>query len=338
MTKKILIIAPSWVGDMVMAQALLRLLKQRDSAVVLDVLAPMHLHPLLLHMPEINHILDLPFNHGEFNLKRRYAIGKALRSEKYDQAIVLPNSWKSALIPFFARIPKRTGWRGEFRYLLLNDLKILDKEKLPLMVQRMLVLGSSLDIRHLRNQDLFPCLVVREENVLQAFRKFNLEKSDRKIIALCIGAEYGVSKRWPANYFAEVAKIKANEGYDIWLFGGNKDREIAASTQKASGNVCTDFTGKTDLGDVVDLLSLASIVITNDTGLMHVAAALNLPLIVIYGSSSPTFTPPLTRNAKILTLGLACSPCFKRVCPLKNFKCMLDLKPDFVLKALKELK
>jgi heptosyltransferase II len=352
MTKKILIIAPSWVGDMVMAQSLLRLLKQRDPFVALDVLASVHLHPLLLHMPEINRILELPFNHGEFNLKGRYSIGKKLRSERYDQAIVLPNSWKSALIPFFARIPRRTGWRGEFRYILLNDIRVLDKEKFPLMVQRFLALGSSLDNGQrkygkekvicrcpLSRLDPFlPSLAVSAENVLQTLHKFNLAKPSCSIIACCVGAEYGASKRWPTNYFAEVAKVKANEGYAIWLLGGNKDREAAASIQKASGNVCTDFTGRTDLSEVVDLLSLASAVVTNDTGLMHIAAALNLPLIVIYGSSSPEFTPPLTKDAKILALGLTCSPCFKRVCPLRHFKCMLDLKPDFVLKALKGLK
>lgn len=330
---KILVIAPSWVGDMVMAKALLQALKKNDSSIVLHVVAQTHLIPLINKMPEVEKTLTLPLKHGEFNLRERFLFGKNLIAEHYDKAIVLPNSWKSALIPFFARIPKRTGWLGEMRYVLLNDWRILDAKKIPLMVERFVALGFPQG-KYILGSYSEPRFVVSKEEAEKTLAKLNLEKPKNPILALCVGAEYGPAKRWPAKYFAEVAKAKKLQGFDVWLFGGKKDQEVAAEVQKNCDNICLDLTGKTDLGEVVDLLSLASFVITNDTGLMHVAAALDVPLLALYGSSSPGFTPPLSQKAKILSLNLSCSPCFERECPAKHFKCMNDLTPEMVLKQI----
>ncbi len=330
---KILIIAPSWVGDLVMAQSLFKILKQQNSFTEIHVAAAEYLAPLIQRMPEIEKILISPFKHGEFNFLLRWSFAKKLRQEHYDQAIILPNSWKSALIPCIAHIPKRTGWRGEMRYFLLNDIRILNPKTIPLMVERFVALGLPKQKKIPKNY-LFPRLETNTEFIEQTLNKLNLSKPKKPVLMLCVGAEYGEAKRWPPNYFAKVAEVKTQEGWDVWILGGNKDREIAAKVQQACNNICHDLTGKTNLGEVVDLLSMATVIISNDTGLMHIAAALDKPLIAIYGSSSPGFTPPLSEKAKIVSLNLKCSPCFSRICPHKHFKCMLDLKPEMILELL----
>lgn len=322
-TNKILVVAPAWVGDMIMAQALLKFLKQNNPAVVIDVLAPQYLSVLIERMPEVSQVISSPFQHGELNLRGRFALAKKLRSAAYDQAIVLPNSLKAALIPFWAKIRLRTGWCGEMRYFLLNDLRILDKKKLPLMVQRFVALGLPKG-ESLPDNIPMPRLMPKPD----------LIPPQSPVLALCVGAEYGPAKRWPPQYFAELAKRQAQLGWEIWLIGGVKDQPVAAEIQQRCNDLCKDFTGKTSLAEAIDLLSLASLVVTNDSGLMHVAAALEVPLIAIYGSSSPDFTPPLSIKAKILSLKLPCSPCFQRTCPLEHFKCMLELLPQTVIENI----
>jgi heptosyltransferase II len=334
--KKILIIAPAWVGDLVMAQSLFKIIKINTSATRIEVLANKNLHPILKSMPEVDECLDLPFKHGECNWLERYKLGKSLRSRNYDQAIVLPNSFKSALIPYWAKIPQRTGWRGEMRYILLNDLRILDKQKLPLMIERFIALGLKKD-ESLPAVLPWPLLETTSERVQKTLEKLVIAVPQQPILALCPGAEYGPAKRWPAAYYAKVAKTKVSEGFQVWIFGGPGDKKVAEEIQAFSGNVALDFTGKTDLGEAVDLMSLASVVLTNDSGLMHVAAALAKPVVAIYGSSSPKFTPPLATNVQIVSLNLSCSPCFKRDCPLEHMRCLYELKPETILKTLETI-
>ena len=333
--KKILIIAPSWVGDVVMLEPLLALIKEQSPNAIIDVLANKILLPIFKYMPEINQGLALPFTHGELKLKERYKFACTLRKANYDQAIILPNSFKSALIPFFAGIKQRTGWRGEMRYGLINDLRILDKNILPLMVERFSALGIPPNEK-VPEKFKQPKLSIPAENILVTQRKFNLENTYRtmRVLIFCPGAEYGESKRWPAEYFAKIAETKSKDGFKILLLGSPKDSDVASKIQQHCNNVCTDLTGKTSLAEAADLISAAQVVISNDSGLMHVTAALDRPLIAIFGSTSPEFTPPLSDNAKILTLNLPCSPCFKRVCPLGTSKCLQDLKPEMVINLL----
>lgn len=332
----VLIVGPAWVGDMVMAQTLFKLLIEREPELVIDVLAPASTLPLLSRMPEVRKSILAPFKHGEFNWRGRYDLARSLREEKYQQAIILTNSFKSALVPFWARIPRRTSWLGEMRFGLLNDPRYLDKVKQPLMIQRFAALGLPKDAS-LPATLPFPALQISKESVAQALAKVGMAFPQKPVLALCPGAEFGPAKRWPASYYAKVAQAKLAEGWDVWLFGGPKDRPVAAEIQAAAGQACRDLTGQTSLTEAVDLLSLAHAVVSNDSGLMHVAAALKRPLVVIYGSSDPRFTPPLSQQVEILSLNLACSPCFKRECPLGHLQCLRDLSADRVLQAMVKL-
>lgn len=329
MSKRILIIGPSWVGDMVMAQSLFMTLKARNPGCQIDVLAPEWSFPLLDRMPEVAKGIAMPLMHGQFGLAKRIELGKKLQSEKYDQAILLPNSWKSALIPFFAKIPLRTGYVGEARWGLLNDARKLNKQLLTMTVQRFVALGLEKGGKQLTDYPV-PRLAIDTLKQQAVIEKFQITQTDN-ILALCPGAEYGPAKQWPAEHYAELARDKLAQGWSVFIFGSEKDREVAKQINQLSSNVCQDFSGKTTLGEAVDLMSLAQVVVSNDSGLMHVAAALDKKVIAIYGSSDPGFTPPLNASAKIIDLNLDCSPCFKRECPLGHKHCLTKILPAQIL-------
>lgn len=331
--KKILIIGPSWVGDMVMAQSLFRLLKQNNPELVLDVLAPAWTFSVLTCMPEVNQAIEMPINHGELKLAERYRIGKRLRANHYDQAIVLPNSLKSAFIPWVANIPVRTGWVGEMRYGLLNDIRKLDKSRYGLMIEQYMALGLPKDAS-LPKPYLYPQFTVTLETQQQTLARHKPIWRGRKILALGAGAEFGPSKRWPPEYYAEVAKQKMKDGWDVWLFGSPKDKAITDQVMALTDNQCENLAGRLQLSESITFMSLANAAVTNDSGLMHIAAALNKPLIAVYGSTSPRFTPPLSDTATIMQLDLDCQPCFERECPLKHHKCMRDITPQRVLQVM----
>lgn len=317
---------------MVMAQSLFRVLKQRDPAVQVDVLAPSWSFPLLDRMPEVSNAIAMPLSHGQFGLTTRIRLGKTLRVTRYDQAIILPNSWKSALIPYFAKIPRRTGYLGELRWGLLNDARKLDQSRLTMTVQRFVALGLP-DNAQLPPECPEPALTIRSKDQQAVMKKFALPTQER-ILALCPGAEFGPAKRWPAAHFAQLADNMAAWGWSVWLFGSDKDHDIAAQINRLCHGVCRDLSGQTTLAEAVDLMSLTSVVVVNDSGLMHVAAALDKPLIALYGSSDPGFTPPLNSKARIIDLKLSCSPCFARVCPLGHTNCLTGISPRQVQDAI----
>lgn len=341
--KNILIIGPSWVGDMVMAQSLFKLLKQQDAATRIDVLAPDWTRALLERMPEVHQALSMPIVHGELGLKKRYQIALSLRDKGYQQAIILPNSFKSALIPFLAKIPVRTGWRRELRSILLTDARTLKKKRLPFMVERFLALGLPKGSLLLQNTPLHnwpkPQLEVSYDRLNQVREQYGLRHMDSPVVALCPGAEFGPAKRWPSAHYGEIANEFIARGWQVWLFGSGNDVEVAAEIQEITQHRSRNLVGHTSLGSAIDLLSLADLVISNDSGLMHVAAALQRPQVIVYGSTDPKFTPPLNERVKILRLSLPCSPCFKRTCPLteSSLKCLTELKPAAVMQAAAEL-
>jgi heptosyltransferase II len=348
---KMLVVGPAWVGDMVMAQTVFRYLKQQYPDAVIDVIAPPSSFQLLAFMPEVRRGIKLSLGHGQFQFFARVKLGWSLRKEKYTQAVVLTNSWKSALPVLFAGIKKRIGWRGEMRYGLLNDMRVLDKAKYPLMIQRFLALCVEKNTKHPEwflnfpeslkqkpllpeQKTLLPHFSVADQQAVLA--KLQLS-TDKKIVALCPGAAFGPSKRWPPEYFAEVAKQKIQDGYAVWVFGAPSDNKAAEKIEALTQQQVVNLAGKTSLPEAIALLSLSSVVLTNDSGLMHIACALQKPVVAIYGSSSPAFTPPLSECVSIQYLQIECSPCFQRECPLKHWRCMRELTADKVLSAVQSI-
>ncbi len=334
--KKILIVGPAWVGDMVMAQSLFKVLKAQDPTTIIDVLASDWTRPLLARMPEVHQTHSMPIGHGKLALRQRYQIAQSLKSYGYTQAIVLANSWKSALIPWWAKIPLRTGFLGECRWGLLNDWRRLDKQALPRMIDRFAALAFKAD--QPMQSIPYPQLVVDQTQVAKTAQTFCPGwQPGQKIIALCPGAEFGSAKRWTTEHYAKLAAMKQSEGFAVWIFGSKKDIPVAAEIQQHLKTPAVDFSGKTRLEEAIDLLSVATVVVSNDSGLMHVAAALNKPLMALYGPTDPAFAPPLGSNTRSLSLALSCSPCRARECPLGHHRCMRDLLPEQVLTAMNRL-
>ncbi len=329
---RILVVSPSWVGDTMLAQPMLARLKQRHPGCRIDVFAPPWTEGLLRQMPEVHDVIINPFPHGALQIGERMKAGRQLRENRYDEVIVLPNSFKSALTPYFANIPHRTGYRGEMRFGLLTDARKLDKRQLPLMVERFAQLAET-PMHTMQRPIPQPRLQVSEEQRQHVLHKLNLTL-DKPVVVLCPGAEYGPAKRWPVPYFAELAQRLTERGYAIWLVGSNKDKEIGEKIVALGNPQSRNLCGQTDLAEVIALLSCANLVVSNDTGLMHLAAALDRVMLAIFGSSSPDFTPPLSGKAQVIRLDLPCSPCFKRECPLGHFNCMMQLTPDHVVKFI----
>ncbi|OAH24502.1 MULTISPECIES: ADP-heptose--LPS heptosyltransferase RfaF [Serratia] len=341
---KILVIGPSWVGDMMMSQSLYRTLKAEYPSAEIDVMAPAWCRPLLARMPEVNQALAMPLGHGALGLGERRRLGRALRANRYDRAYVLPNSFKSALVPFFADIPQRTGWRGEMRYGLLNDVRVLDKAAFPLMVQRYVALAY--DKGRIQRADdlpqplLWPQLQVSDEEIADTTAAFNLTDS-RPIVGFCPGAEFGPAKRWPHYHYATLAQQLIEGGYQVALFGSAKDHEageqIRAALQENTRDFCLNLAGKTQLEQAVILIAACQAVVSNDSGLMHVAAALNKPLIALYGPSSPDFTPPLSDKARVIRLISGYHKVRKGDAEQGYHQSLIDIQPQQVLDALTPL-
>ena len=414
-SEKILLIGPAWVGDMVLAHALIRTLKHRAPDCSLHLLAPPWTLPLASRMPELATAAELPFRHGELALRKRWHLARTLRAHHYQRAIILPNSFKSALIPRFAGIPIRTGWLGEARHLLLTDPRKPDPTAFPQMVHRFValaypaeavaamtsrdvvggevtgeagsknragvgtgsrvagnevtrgdVVGSRVAGNEVTSGDVVgsssagngiggrvvgrtitgqlpilpPRLRTSDQEVNAALQALALPRP-AKMLALCPGAEYGPAKQWPAPHYAKLATAMAGQGWHIWLFGSAKDQavsaEVMAHIPARLHPRCQNLTGTTTLPQAIDLLSLSTVVASNDSGLMHIAAALNRPVVALYGSTSEHFTPPLTDKVTLLSTAIACRPCFKRECPYGHRRCLTELAPERAIRAVHAL-
>ncbi len=318
MRTRILVVAPNWIGDALMAQPLLARLREKLPGVALDALAPPWVAPVLRRMPEVGEVIEADLRHGELQLGARWRLGRALRARGYRQAIVLPNTWKAALVPFFADIPLRSGYVGESRFGLLN---LIYKEGGP---------AAPLPLRYARLSESpgtepkeplpAPRLRADAARARATARRFGLEG---RYAVLCPGAEYGPAKRWP--HFAALA---ARIGLPVALLGSVNDRAACA------GVPGRNLAGETTLDEAVDLIAAAALMVTNDSGLMHVAAALGTPQVALFGSSSPERTPPLSEAARTVWLRIECSPCFARECPLGHFRCMKELSVERVLEEI----
>jgi heptosyltransferase-2 len=313
---RLLVVAPNWIGDALMAQPLLARLREKEPDLEIDVLAPEWVAPVARRMPEVHEVIEAPLRHGALQLGERWRIGRSLKARGYRQAIVLPNSWKSALVPFFARIGLRSGYVGEARYGLLN---LLYRESDAPMREHYARLADAPDFAS--PEALRPPQLRADQGQVAATRaKFGLSGA---YAVLCPGAEYGPAKRWP--YFAELAPRLPLRAV---LLGSANDADAAA------GVPARNLVGQTTLDEAIDLIAGAALVVSNDSGLMHVAAALGRPLVALFGSSSPQRTPPASPGARVLWLKLECSPCFARECPLRHFRCLREISVEQVLAAL----
>ena len=295
-------------------------------------------------MPEVNDAIAMPLGHGALEIGERRKLGHSLREKRYDRAYVLPNSFKSALVPFFAGIPLRTGWRGEMRYGLLNDARVLDKDAWPLMVERYVALAYDKGVmrcaKDLPQPLLWPQLQVNDGEKSLACNTFSLS-SERPMIGFCPGAEFGPAKRWPHYHYATLAKQLIDEGNQIVLFGSAKDNEagneIIASLSDEQKGWCRNLAGETQLEQAVILIAACKAIVTNDSGLMHVAAALNRPLVALYGPSSPDFMPPLSNKARVIRLITGYHKVRKGDAAQGYHQSLIDITPARVLEELNAL-
>ena len=343
--RRILIIAPNWIGDAVMTQPLLASLKTLYPESKIDVLASGWVAPIYRACSEVSEVIEAKFEHKKLQWQMRKQLAKELEQANYQACFVLPNSFKSALIPWLANIPFRIGYRGELRYGLINlTLHNPSKVNRPPMVEHYPALSQLLDkeIPEATNTGLMPALNVSaaaKESIEASLHKANIDQ--KSVYVMCPGAEYGPTKRWPAEHFAKLAQIliAANPSNHIILLGSKSDHALAAeilSLAKLPNNTL-NWCGNTSLDQAIALIGLCKAVISNDSGLMHVAAALKTPQVAIFGSSDPAHTPPLSSMAKVIWLNLPCSPCHKRECPLGHLKCLKDIRPEQVLATLNTL-
>lgn len=337
---KILVIAPSWIGDLVMSQTLLIKLKEMYPDCIIDVLCPQWCIQVINRMPQVNKSLLMPIGHGSFDLKGRYNLGKQLRSENYDTCYILPNSWKSALIPLFANIKNRIGWIGESRYFLLTSYR-KNKKDFPKLIERYTSLA--LDKTITKGNDIgtitYPCLEASKELTDEIIEKYKLNKN-HKSLGICPGAEFGKTKQWAPEYYAKYIELfleKYPKG-EIRIFGSNKDVEISNTIKSL---VCDSkqsqikiLAGKTSLLDAIDIIANTNLVICNDSGLMHITAAVKTKLVAIFGSTSTLYTPPSTTNDMCLLIESdePCHPCFKKTCKFNSLACLKKISPDYVWK------
>ena len=333
---RILIVAPAWVGDVVMSQSLYMILRRRYADALIDVMAPSTSIALVQRMAEVNRGIRFDMPHGEIGLARRKAFGQGLKQNLYTQAIILPNSLKSALVPFHAGIPLRTAFRGEYRYFLINDMRLLHKPSMPRMIDRFAALG--LRQGKVPDEVPWPALMIDTNNQGALLQALGLNRH-RPIVGICPGAEFGDAKKWPEEHYGRIAQEMIRCGKQVWIFGGPADQmpgeNILHKVKAADQQYCINLAGKTSIVDVIDLLHLCQQVICNDSGLMHIAAAVGCPVTVVYGSTSPEFTPPLTSKQALVSLGLPCAPCFKRTCPLGHKDCLNKLTPQRILSVIK---
>ena len=341
----ILIIAPNWIGDAVMTQPLLASLKSQYPESTIDVLASTWVAPIYRACAEVNDVIDAKFEHKQLQWGLRKQLAKELATKKYQACFVLPNSFKSALIPWLANIPFRVGYRGELRFGLINvALENPSKVNRPPMVEHYLQLGQLLNNEHTSptTASLTPQLNVSAEATHSVETKLkNVHIDQANIYVMCPGAEYGPTKRWPTSHFAHLAQslIANNSNNQIVLLGSKGDYSLGSEIQAQAkqNDHIHNWCGDTSLDEAIALIGMSKAIISNDSGLMHIAAALKTPQVAIFGSSDPAHTPPLSDKAKVIWLNLPCSPCHKRECPLGHLKCLNDILPAQVLSTLNTL-
>lgn len=311
-----------------MTEPLMRRLHARGERLTVGALP--WVAPVYRAMPQVAEVIEFPFQHGGLQLKARRTLARQLNG-RFEAAYVLPNSLKSALLPFLASIPRRVGYLGEARVGLLTHRLKNPKDKPP-MVAFYSALSGEAGIERDR-----PQLALPPQAVQVALRAQQLQ--DKGYYVFAPGAEYGPAKRWPPAYYGKLALLL---DAPVVLLGSGKEAALCEEISAHAPGKCMNLAGKTALMDAFALISASRAVISNDSGLMHVAAAFGVPQVALFGSSSPLHTPPLSERAQVVWLKqdpgymppLDCAPCFQRECPLGHLRCLNDISPERVRSLL----
>jgi heptosyltransferase-2 len=331
-----LVISPNWIGDAVMAQPLLQLLKRQHPERAIDVLAPPSVAPVWRAMAEVDSVLETPFRHGALQLKERWAFGRQMAQRGYADAYVLPNTIKYALIPWFAGIARRVGYKGEMRYGLLNVVHHDDVPPRPMVAfYAALAQDPSAPLAKVPR----PRLGASGEQIAAVCERTGIAL-DRPLVVFAPGAEFGAAKRWPAAHFAQLAQtiFEADPLAQVALLGSPKDKEACDEVVAGSGGPrMFNLAGATRLDEAIALIARADAVVANDSGLLHIASALNRPVVALYGPTDPDHAPPFSEIASSISLRLACSPCRQRECPLGHHDCMNKMGAELVWTELRPM-
>ncbi len=334
--RRILVVTPTWVGDIVMAQTVFMTLAERFPEASIDALAPDWAGPLLSRMPQVRECIALPMGHGELRLGAQFRLARKLAGTGYDLAIVTRRAAKAALIPWMAGIPTRVGARGEFRPFTLTEQRSINSQSHPSNVARLSALAAERPENVTFESAPWPALVgdrsAGRTLVEGAFGTAPLPPSGR-IVGLAPGAAFGPAKRWPWESWRILAEALVERGDGVVVLGSPSEAEASEAIVtglRGTANLC----GRTTLGEVVDVMSACDVVVSNDSGLMHVAAAVDTWVVALFGSTSPINTPPLSKRATSVWLELECSPCYARECPLGHLRCLRELTPARVLEAV----
>jgi heptosyltransferase-2 len=323
-----------WIGDFVRCHTVVRLLRERHPSRPVDVLATTMIAPAVEYMPGVRKAIVVDLPRKRIALSQQRALARSLKAEGYGQALVMPRTWKSALAPYLAGIPVRTGYAGEFRFGLINNLR-WGERRLPRMVDRCAALALAPEQSH--PEWPAPQLVVPPPEVLAWRERLGEAAGRRRVVAFAPGA-VGPSKRWPANHYAALAQALTARGCAIWVLGSPTETSIAAEIAATDPANVRDLTGP-DLRNAILGLAAADFTVSNDSGLLHVAAAIGTPTIGIFGPTSPWHWAPLNPLAGIVeTAGrLPCRPCHKPRCWLGHHRCMRDIPVDRLVQETRRL-
>ncbi len=325
-----LVVAPQWIGDAVMAEPLLAALARRGET--LTVAALPWVAPAFRAMPQVSEIVELPFAHGRLDWAARRRVAATLR-HRFDAAYVLPNSIKSALLPWLAGVPRRVGYQGEGRWLLLDERLANPKGRPPMVAFYGALAGGAFEAGSRPRLQL-------DDAVLQAALA-RVELGRGAYWTFAPGAEYGPAKRWPVEHYAALARsLHDADGAIVALLGSPGEAALCQAIADAAPGACRLLAGKTSLLEAMALIAASRGLASNDSGLMHVAAGFGVPQVAVFGSTSPEHTPPLNRNARVLwlkdELRLECMPCFERTCRFGHYRCLTEVAPERVLASLRD--
>ncbi|MFC1811246.1 lipopolysaccharide heptosyltransferase II [Thermodesulfobacteriota bacterium] len=336
--KSILIRSTNWIGDAVMTTPAIRAIRKNFPHSEISILVKPWVSPVFENNPHIDRLILYNSESRHKGLIGKFRLARDLRQYTFDAAILLQNAFEAALIAFLSGIPCRIGFNTDARGLLLShpvpcgfEIKSVHQTQYYLSIIEGVGLGTD-------GQDLD--LVVNEEykqRALEIFDQLGISKSDR-LVGINPSATFGPAKQWFSDRYARLSdKIQEVFGARVIFFGGPEDQVLGKIISQITRHPPIDLCGKTDLGEAMALIQQCNLFITNDSGLMHVAAALDVPLISIFGSTNPVTTGPWSSRSRIVRVPIECSPCLKPECPEEHLSCMDRIGVDKVFEAVKEM-